>query len=108
MITVLAWIATGCILTTYALMQAGKPAKWFNYANAFGAAPLVASSAITGGWPAATVSAAFGLIAWFGFWKGWRQRRRIRKRLNSGKPIIKYVYPPITISGPEFPHENRR
>lgn len=63
------YVADVFILGTYAATKAGRPIRWFDWANALGCFPLLVLGWITGAYPLMVITGAFGVIGWVGVFR---------------------------------------
>lgn len=74
-LSAVAYASDAWVLGTYFLMTRGKPARWFHFANALGAAPLLVIEVAQRAWPVLPLTVAFCAIGWLGLWQTRRRPR---------------------------------
>lgn len=70
--TVLGYIATVWILTTYAVLVRCSNPRPFHWANAVGCVPLIVGEIAVGAGPPLVLTTAFGVVGWVGVLRGQR------------------------------------
>lgn len=68
-LTAVAYVVNVVIIGTYLAAAQGRPLRWFHWANALGALPLLAYEVVVGAWAVMPLTAAFGTIALVGLWR---------------------------------------
>lgn len=70
MLSLLGYASDAWVLGTYALLaHTGRHVRALHYANAFGAAPLLAAEAYAGLWQVMVLTGSFCALGWLGLWQ---------------------------------------
>lgn len=70
-VDIFAYVADAAILGTYAAsVRDASRVRWFHWANAIGAVPIVAVEIVVAAWPPLVLTVAFGLIGCAGVLRG--------------------------------------